>query len=130
MGPIRNPLSAAPVPGFEIETLSKDFGKIAVGTGELTVSKRAEVPTGTAVSLTASQTLINQQTSIELEIQMPVPLNAGCLIDVFIPKPLSIGPELSQVTVGGMFGSLRPARINIDATNNKIKIDGACLSFR
>lgn len=61
---------------------------------------------------------------------MPLPLDAGCQIDLFIPKPLVIGESLTRVMISGMFGSLREADITLDASRNLIKIDNACMSYR
>ena len=59
-----------------------------------------------------------------------MPLNSGCQIDLYIPEPLVIGPELTRVVISGMFGSLRDAEITLDASSNVIKIDGACQTYR
>jgi hypothetical protein len=61
---------------------------------------------------------------------LPVPLNAGCQIDLYIPKPLFIGPGLSIVIIGGQFGSVREAQFILDADQNLIKIAGACPNYR
>ena len=131
VGPIINPLSAAPVTGFEIRTLSSNLGLIANGIGQLTITEAATVSDkGDTVSLTASETLINQKTTFLLSVESPLPLNRGCQVDLYIPKPLFIGADLVDIKIGGMFGSLRQATYSIDATNNLIKIDQACLSYR
>ena len=78
----------------------------------------------------ASETLINKLTDFELTVELPLPLNADCKIDLFIPEPLAIGADFEHVKVGGMFGPLRDATFTVDATRNLIKIDRACLSYR
>ena len=131
IGPIRNPISTAPIEGFELQTLSQRQGKIGVGLGELKVSASAVIANDAdSVSLTASKTLINSLSTFLIELTVPLPLDAGCQIDVFIPKPLVIGESLTRVMISGMFGSLREADITIDASRNLIKIDNACMSYR
>jgi len=82
------------------------------------------------VKVTASETLINQKSNFVLEVDLPLPLNAGCKIDVLIPKPLVIGPEMTRVTISGLFGSIRDAEITLDAELNRIHVQNACLSYR
>ena len=134
VGPILNPISAAPVSGFKIETVSSNQGKIgniAVGYGTLSVSEPAEVSNfGDKVSLIATERLINQNSDFLLEIELPLPLNEGCQVDLYIPRPLFIGPDLTSVKIGGMFGSKRQAFFSLDTTRNLIKIDQACMNYR
>ena len=61
---------------------------------------------------------------------MPVPLEEGCQIELVIPGPLRIGPELTTVEVGGQFGPVVEAIFTIDASRNMIKIVNACSSYR
>ena len=99
------------------------MGKIATGNGILVVNTAAQVSDSEEhVSLTASETLINQVTNFELSVDLPLPLNRGCQIDLYIPDPLFIGAEFVDITIGGMFGQVRPAVFTIDATSNLIKI--------
>ena len=101
IGLIRNPISTAPVTGFKVETFSYLYGKlgdIAIGAGTLTVSDPAIVGSGPeTVSLRASETLINRVSNFIIEFDVPLPLNAGCQIELTIPKPLFIGPDLTRV---------------------------------
>ena len=78
------------------------------------------------VTLTASETLINKASHFELDIVLPLPLNAGCQIELYIPKPLFIGSELSRVVLSGMFGQFREAPITLDTTQNLIIVNDAC----
>ena len=99
------------------------MGKIAIGNGILVVNTAAQVSDSEDhVSLTASETLINQVTDFELSVDLPLPLNRGCQIDLYIPDPLFIGAEFVEVTIGGMFGNYRSAIFTVDATSNLIKI--------
>ena len=82
------------------------------------------------MSLKASETLINQKTEFILSVELPLPLNRGCQIELYIPQPLFIGADLLDITIGGLFGSLRQATFTVDATRNLVKIDRACLSYR
>ena len=117
VGPIRNPISQAPVSGFQILTLSSDQGRIANGYGDLTISEFATVSSsGDTVTLTASELLINQKSNFLLEVKLPLPLNAGCVIDLYLPPPLFIGPDLKSVEISGMFGQLREADVTLDAS--------------
>ena len=50
-------------------------------------------------------------------------------MEITIPKPLTIGPELTQIYLSGIFGIFREAEFVIDAKQNKIKISNACLGF-
>ena len=107
------------------------MGKIANAYGELIVSQAATVSNkGETVSLQSTETLINKKTDFTLSMELPLPLNRGCQIDLFIPKPFFIGSEFTSVTIGGLFGPIREAIFTIDATRNLIKIDGACLTYR
>jgi len=54
IGPIRNPISTAPIEGFELQTLSQRQGKIGVGRGSLKVS--------------ASAVIANDSESVSLEV--------------------------------------------------------------
>ena len=134
IGLIRNPISTAPVTGFKVETFSYLYGKlgdIAIGAGTLTVSDPAIVGSGPeTVSLRASETLINRVSNFIIEFDVPLPLNAGCQIELTIPKPLFIGPDLTRVQIAGMFGSIRQPNLALDADNGIINIDGACPSYR
>ena len=103
------------------------MGYIATGIGALTVSEPAVVAADAkTVTLTASETLINKVSNFQLEIELPLPLNAGCQIEVYVPKPLFIGSDLSKVVLSGMFGQFRDAPITLDADQNLIKVDDAC----
>ena len=79
VGPITNPISAAPVPGFQIETVSSDggrIGNIAIGFGSLTVSEPAEVANfGSAISLEVTSTPVNALSTFTIEVDLPLPLN-------------------------------------------------------
>lgn len=110
VGPILNPISTAPMTGFTLRTLSSNLGNIASGFGSLEVTTEAVISSSEdTVSLSVTETLINENSNFLIEVDLPVPLNKGCQIDLFIPKPLSIGPDLATVTIGGLFGSLREA---------------------
>ena len=86
---MRNPMSTAPITGFKVETLSERLGQIAVGGATLQVSQPAVVDNDNdSVSLTVTNTTINQVSNFKLEMALPVPLNRGCQIDLYIPKPL------------------------------------------
>ena len=63
-------------------------------------------------------------------MEVPLPLNPGCQIDIFLPKPLKIGAEMNRVIIGGLFGSIRDADIRLDTSRNLIQIDNACRSYR
>ena len=56
-------------------------------------------------------------------------MNAGCLLDLVLPKPLTIGPDLTEIYLSGIFGFYRDAEYIIDADENKIKISNACNSY-
>ena len=117
--------------GFKLLTLDSKLGSIAEGFGSLQVLEPAIVASDAdTVNLEASETLINKASNFLLEIDLPLPLNAGCEIEVFIPKPLVIGPETTRVIIGGLFGSIRDADIRLDAARNMIKIDNACRDYR
>ena len=64
-----------------------------------------------------------------LDIDLPLPLNAGCYVDLYIPSPLFIGPELTDIKISGMFGSLRNADVTADADQNLIIINDACPQY-
>lgn len=131
IGPIRNPISTAPVIGFEMLTLSERQGKIAVGYGSLQVFEPAIVAsTKSAVSLTTTETLINKASNFLIEMDVPLPLNSGCQISIYLPKPLYIGAEMNEVKIGGLFGSIRTADIRLDASRNLVSIDNACRTYR
>jgi len=40
----------------------------------------------------------------ELPINLPVPLEEGCSIEIIVPNQLLIGKQLSTIELGGMFG--------------------------
>ena len=82
------------------------------------------------MATTPSETLVNRPTNVKLDLTMPLPLNEGCQIDLYLPRPLFIGPDLTSVVVGGMFGSLRDVPYTLDASRNLVKIAGACRSYR
>ena len=103
------------------------MGYIATGLGSLSVSEPAVVSADSkVVTLTASETLINKVSNFQLEITLPLPLNAGCQIELYVPKPLFIGSELSRVVLSGMFGQFRDAPITLDTDQNLIVINDAC----
>ena len=63
-------------------------------------------------------------------MEVPLPLNRGCQIDITLPETLKLGPEMQKVVIGGMFGSVREADISLDASQNLIHIDNACMTYR
>ena len=119
---ITNPLSTAPVEGFEIKTLDRRGGTIASGIGEFQVLQPVEIASISPeiVNLIVTETLIYEESDFLLEVQMPVPLEEGCKIELAIPEPLEIGRELTTVEVGGQFGPVKEAYITIDKTRNMI----------
>ena len=129
---ITNPISTAPVEGFEIKTLDSRGGTIAAGIGDFQVLQPVGIGalSPEIVSLTVTETLIFEESDFLLELQLPVPLEEGCKIELTIPAPLGIGPELTSVEVGGQFGAVKEALLTIDASQNMIKIQNACESYR
>lgn len=72
-------MSTAPVTGFKLLTLDSKLGRIAEGFGSLQVLEPAIVASDAdTVNLEASETLINKASNFLLEIDLPLPLNAGC----------------------------------------------------
>lgn len=60
LGPIRNPISTAPIIGFELQTLSQRQGIIGIGRGSLKVTDSAIIPNDRdSVSLRVTERLIN-----------------------------------------------------------------------
>ena len=56
VGPILNPLTATPISGFQLRTLSSKLGNIAVGFGSLEVTESAIIDSsGDAGSLTVTE---------------------------------------------------------------------------
>ena len=81
------------------------------------------------VSATASETLIFEESDFLIEVLLPVPLQDGCKVELTIPAPLGIGPELTEIEVEGQFGARRLARFTIDANLNLITILDACTQY-
>ena len=83
----------------------------------MSVTQAAEVENDkSTVSVEATETLINKLTDFTITAELPLPLNRGCKIDLYIPEPLFIGADFENVKVGGMFGPLRDATFTVDAT--------------
>jgi hypothetical protein len=81
------------------------------------------------VVLETSETEITKSASFEIRAALPVPLEAGCRVTVFVPRTLKLD-KLSDVVVGGMFGSERSTSFSIKGEEHAFEIKDACLSFR
>ena len=104
---------------------------MAVGYGQLQVYDPWIVENDDKkVSLTTNEQLINKPSNFLIEVEVPLPLNAGCQIDITLPETLRLGAEMDRVIIGGMFGSVRDADISLDASRNLIHIDNACRTYR
>ena len=63
-------------------------------------------------------------------MDVPLPLNRGCKIDIVLPSPLKLGAEMNEVIIGGLFGSIRSADMTLDPDRNLIEIYNACRMYR
>lgn len=83
IGAIINPISGKPQGGYLVTTHDNKGGKIAESSASLIVVKETESP---SVRLKASELLINNETSVYLEVKSPVPLEVGCKVFIYAPK--------------------------------------------
>ena len=81
---VRNPISAIPVGNIEVFTVDDTTkeGLIDWAKGTLTVTTPARIVTS---SVKPDSTLIQDLTLYRVEFLVPVPLSAGCIIEIFFP---------------------------------------------
>jgi hypothetical protein len=74
-------------------------------------------------------TEVSKQTAVELALILPVPLDAGCFVEVTAPKLLSMD-QVTQVQVFGIFGQQRDVSFTINTDSNSLVINNACVTHR
>ena len=91
---VRNPISAIPVGNIEVFTVDDTTkeGLIDWGKGSLTATTPARIVTS---SVKPDSTLIQDLTLYRLEFLVPVPLSAGCIIEIVFPQQIQLGAELN-----------------------------------
>jgi hypothetical protein len=47
-------------------------------------------------------TLVQDLTQFRIEFLVPVPLSAGCIIEIMFPSQISLGADLTEVQAFGM----------------------------
>jgi len=114
IGAIINPISGKPQGGYVVTTHDNKGGKIAEGSGTLTVHRETESP---SVKLKASNTTINNETSVYFEVKSPVPLEKGCKVYIYAPKVYRFGADLQEIKVGG-FLKHKKVRFHVHADRN------------
>ena len=98
---VRNPVSAIPVTNIEVFTVddSTKEGVIDWASGTLTVTTPARIVTS---AVKPDSTLVQDLTTYRVEFLVPVPLSAGCIIEIIFPSQIQLGAELTQVVAFGM----------------------------
>lgn len=99
----RNPISTIAKTGFTISTISGDTGTVDSSSTTLQATTPATIASGV---ITSTNTKIVQTLSvIRATFPSPVPLDAGCLIDVQFPSSMPITTtDLASVRGSGLFG--------------------------
>ena len=88
---VNNPVSITPAGGILVSTLDSNLGVIDQGTGTLQATKPGLI-TGTVAK--PDTTLVQSAATYRLEFVVPVPLSAGCIIQIVFPPEIVLGPLL------------------------------------
>lgn len=124
-----NPLSTATYTGFTITTYDSVGGTIdSDSTANIWVTTSASIPNGTLTSL--NTTLVQQITTLQLVFYSPLPLNAGCIIDIIFPSDFALNnANLTSIVGMNLFGASGYMQYKLDTTNNIITITDGCQSY-
>ena len=72
--------------------------------------------------LVVNDTLITNQASFELLVNLVVPLEKGCQIKIKIPDLLIIGKSLSKIELGGMLGGMISVEFTFEPDKRQLVI--------
>lgn len=106
ISPFRNPTSGRMHTGFTVIILDEEGGQVMSGSSGLTVTQYAQVDSKYQ-SLSASNLMVNAYATYKLEVNLPMPLESGCIVDIEIPKNVVFDQELTWIEVYGIFGYQR-----------------------
>ena len=93
---VRNPVSTSPVTNIQVYTTDDTIkrGTIDWAQGSLSVSTFGKIVTS---AVKPESTLVQELTQFRVEFLIPVPLSAGCIIEIMFPSQISLGAELTEV---------------------------------
>ena len=94
-------MSTQPVTDIQVYTIddSTKNGVIDWAKGTLSVSIYGKITTS---AVKPDSTLVQELTQHRIEFLIPVPLSAGCIIEIVFPSQITLGAELTMVTAFGM----------------------------
>lgn len=73
---------------------------------------------------------VQEKAQYRLEFLVPIPLSAGCIIQVKFPSQITLTQDLTSVTAFGLPNAQRTLTGNIDYTTNSYIISNACPQYR
>ena len=135
----KNPIESGYVGGFKLTTAilyQEDFFVIDDGMGELEVSEYATLSSPKLSVLIEEDTdedkagMIQEINSMRLDFFLPVPLNPGCVVDIFFPEQYSVETVKTMTTLNA-FGSLKVHNetnglLEVSVGENRLTIKNAC----
>ena len=83
---------------FTVDDSAKE-GLIDWSKGTLTVTTPGRIVTS---AVKPDSTLVQELTQYRVEFLIPVPLSAGCIIEIMFPQQIQLGAELTSVVAFGM----------------------------
>lgn len=124
----KNPISTAIKTGFTIITVAGDGGRVDSLATTLQVSNPATISSAT---LSYLDTQVVQTLAVfQLTFPSPVPLDAGCIIDIQFPSDLPITTtDLTSVSGVGLFGPSRVMTTTVNVSTRTVTITDGCTSY-
>lgn len=104
-----NPIEATLVDGFKIQTAilsGTDFYFIDEGFAQMSVAEWATLtrPTITVLDEGAADAgMVQEMNDMQLNFYLPVPVNKGCILKVFLPEEYSVN-DINTVVTKNAFG--------------------------
>ena len=81
------------------------------------------------ITMDQGSSVIREKSGLKIDFEMPIPLNAGCIIAVSVPSDFKgLYHLVETVRLEGMFGFIRHVPFSL-LSNNVIVIEDACLDY-
>lgn len=81
-------------------------------------------------NLNATNKIVNSYATYTLTVNLPMPLETGCILMIDIPLDVTFDEKLTDVQVYGIFGYQRKVQFSLSGDYRKLRIDDACLEYR